>query len=63
MEDTLKLKDFEDLVKPSKWAKWGNFSDHKKIGGSECASETTLYSRYLDISLVHCCVFEGYRSN
>ena len=31
MEDTLKLKDFEDLVKPSKWAKWGNFSDHKKL--------------------------------
>ena len=31
MEDTLELKDFEDLVKPSKWAKWGNFSDHNKM--------------------------------
>ena len=31
MEDTLELKDFEDLVKPSEWAKWINFSDHNKM--------------------------------
>ena len=31
MEDTLELKVFEDSVKPSKWAKWDNFSDHNKM--------------------------------
>ena len=31
MEDTLELKDFEDSVKSSNWAKWDNFSDHNKM--------------------------------
>ena len=31
MEDTPELMDFEHLVKASKWAKWGTFSDHNKM--------------------------------
>ena len=31
MEDTLELKDFEDTVKSSKWAKWDNIIEHNKM--------------------------------
>ena len=31
MEVTLELRDFEDSVKSSNWAKWDNFSDHNKM--------------------------------
>ena len=66
MEDTLELKDFEDSVKPLKWAKWDNFSDHNKMVEMSVQTKQRCIQAIwtlLDISLVQCCVFEGYKRN